>query len=84
LLTSGKDYKSAFGSKPVSTAKQEKWSVKIKSSTRNVGSFGFTKGFQEDEDAQIEDKPQESQKSPEESAESKGREIAIESVVPDM
>lgn len=50
LLKSASIYKSAYDSKPASTAKRQKWSEKLKSPSRAIGSFGFAPAFEEEEE----------------------------------
>jgi hypothetical protein len=50
LLKSASIYKSAYDSKPNSTAKRQKWSEKLKSPNRKIGSFGFAPAFDEEEE----------------------------------
>jgi hypothetical protein len=43
-------YKSAYGSRPASTTKRQKWSEKLKSPSRAIGDFGFATAYIEDEE----------------------------------
>ncbi len=56
LLKSAKEsiYKSAYDSKPASTAKRQKWSEKLKSPSRTIGSFGFAPALMDDEEEEKE------------------------------
>ena len=56
LLKSIKEsiYKSAYDSKPASTAKRQKWSEKLKSPSRAIGNFGFAHTFMDDEEEEKE------------------------------
>ena len=53
LLRSGQQesvYKSAYGSRPPSTTKRQKWSEKLKSPSRAIGSFGFATAYNDEEE----------------------------------